>query len=183
MTWIVRHHDGSVEQVGALPGTAGIVTGASWAKLPREIDFVHESYDWSARKIVPRIDVWRAELLAKIDREREDARRPAMTQLLGQSFVYAEKAREVADYRAALGAPIASLKPAQLQARFPFAMAEVGASGDTLAVVIARFEAGATANRQVIARADAKATTAKRLIRSATTLDAMKAAAAVDWEN
>jgi hypothetical protein len=129
------------------------------------------------------IEAQRDELLAQVDNGREAARRPAMTQLFGQSFVYAEKAREVTDYRCVPANVLATLTLPARRARFPFAMAEAEATGDTLAVVITRFEAGASANRQVIAKVDATAIKAKRAIRAATTLTTMKAAAAVDWEN
>ena len=183
VAWIIRHGDGSEEQVGALPGTAGIGEGVAWAELPREIDFVRERFDWDARAIEPRLDVWRAELLAQVDAQRELARRGAITALVGQSFVYAEKAREVADYRALGSDAVAELDPSTTAARFAFAAAEVEATGDSLAAVFARFEAGANASRALLARIDARATSAKRAIRAATTPSAMQAAAKITWES
>lgn len=179
--WIVEHADGTLTQHDARPGTAGIAPGVRRVQVDRPIDFAREQVVWSTGKIEPRLDVWRAELLAAVDEQREAARRPYMTQLLGQSAIYANKAREVADYRSLLANVLTALTVPQRRQRFPFAMAEVDVTGETLPTVIARFEAGAAQN-QALGRIEAKATHAKVLIRAATTLDAMKAAAAVDWE-
>lgn len=180
--WIVEHADGTLTQHDARPGTNGIAPGVRRVQVERALDFAREQVVWSTGKIEPRLDIWRTELLAAVDEQRESARRPYMTQLLGQSAIYANKAREVADYRSLLANALATLTVPQRRQRFPFAMAEVDVTGETLPAVIARFEAGAAQN-QALGRIEAKATRAKAAIRAATTLQQMQAAAAVNWEN
>lgn len=142
---------------------------------------VLQTWSGSAAAWIDDVAKMRDVLLAKVDQDREAARRPAMTQLLGQSFVYAEKAREVHDYENVVGTLLATLTMPQRAARFPFATAEAEATGDSLATVIARFKAGIAASRATIARADALATKAKRAIRAATTPTQMQSAATVAW--
>lgn len=121
-------------------------------------------------------------LLAEVDRRREALRSAVMTQGVGQSYAYAQKASEVYDYRNIVGTLLAALTMPQKTARYPFAMAEATATGDTLAVVIARFEAGMATSRSRIAHVEAVATKAKRAIRAAATVAAKRAAyAAIDW--
>lgn len=181
MTWIVEHDDGTLTQHGQKPGTAGIATGKRMAATPRLIDPTLERWNWTTGKVEPMLDAWRTRLCAEIDCQREDARRPYMTQLLGQSFVYAAKGREADTYRSLAINVLSSLTMMQRLQRFPLAMAEVDATGDTLATVIARYQAGQDASNAAIGRIEALATRAKAAIRGATNLDAMKAAAAVQW--
>ncbi|MBA4756300.1 MAG: hypothetical protein H2050_15850 [Sphingobium sp.] len=123
-----------------------------------------------------------AGLIADIDHKREVLRAMVMTPGVGQSYAYAQKASEVYDYRNIVGALLAGLTMPQKTARYPFAMAEATATGDTLAVVIARFEAGMSTSRSRIAHVEAVATKAKREIRAAATIAAKRAAfAAIDW--
>lgn len=123
-----------------------------------------------------------AGLLAEIDRRREALRSAVMTQGVGQSYAYAQKASEVYDYRNIVGTLLTALTMPQKTARYPFAMAEATATGDTLAVVIARFEAGMATSRGRIAAVEAVATKAKRSIRAAATAAEKQAAfAAIDW--
>lgn len=120
--------------------------------------------------------------LAEVDRRREALRASVMTQGVGQSYAYAQKASEVYDYRNIVGTLLTALTMPQKTARYPFAMAEATATGDTLAVVIARFEAGMATSRGRIAAVEAVATKAKRAIRAAATAAAKQAAfAAIDW--
>lgn len=121
-------------------------------------------------------------LIAAIDRKREAQRAAVMTQGVGQSYAYAQKAQEVYDYRNVVGSILAALTTPQRTARYPFAMAEVAATGDSLATVISRFEAGMALSRTKIAKIEAIATKAKRAIRAASTTSAKQAAyAAVTW--
>jgi hypothetical protein len=123
-----------------------------------------------------------ARLLAEVDRKREKLRAAVMTQGVGQSYAYAQKATEVYDYRNIVGALLASLTAPQRTARYPFAMAEATATGDTLATVITRFESGMATSRGRIAAVEAAATKAKRAIRAATTSAAKQAAySAILW--
>lgn len=117
-----------------------------------------------------------AQLIAEVDRRRERLRAGVMTQGVGQSYAYAQKATEVYDYRNIVGSLLATLTVPKLTARYPFAMAEVAATGDTLAVVIARFEAGMATSRNKIAAVEAAAVKAKRAIRAASTMAAKHAA-------
>jgi hypothetical protein len=123
-----------------------------------------------------------ARLLAEVDRKREKQRAAVMTQGVGQSYAYAQKAQEVYDYRNVVGSVLAALTTPQRTARYPFAMAEVTATGDSLAIVIARFEAGMASSRTKIATIEAVATKAKRAIRAASTASAKQSAyAAANW--
>lgn len=123
-----------------------------------------------------------AELLAAVDRQRERMRAAVMTQGVGQSYAYAQKANEVYDYRNIVGSLLAALTVPQRTARYPFAMAEVAATGDSLATVIARFEAGMASSRSRIAAVEAAAVKAKRAIRAASTATAKRAAfSATTW--
>jgi hypothetical protein len=181
--WIVQHADGGLTQHCADPATSGDPPGARRAKLPRQLDLEVEAWDWAAGKIVTLVSPARARFEAAIDAQREAQRAAVMTQGVGQSYAYAQKAAEVADYRNLLAAVLAALATPQRAARFPFAMAEADATGDSLATVIARFETGIAASRVKIARVEALATKAKRAVRAAATIADMKAAAKIDWSN
>lgn len=123
-----------------------------------------------------------ARLLAQVDLEREKLRAAVMTQGVGQSYAYAQKAQEVYDYRNVVGSLLATLTVPQRTARYPFAMAEASASADDLATVIARFETGMEISRSRIAAVEAAATKAKRAIRAATTIATKQAAySAITW--
>ena len=123
-----------------------------------------------------------AALIARVDARREAMRAAVMTPGAGQSYAYAQKAAEVADHRRIDVANLAALDAAALTWRFPFAMAEAAASGDDLATVIDRFDAGMALSRSEIARVEAVACAAKRAIRAAVTIaDKQAAFAAIDW--
>lgn len=123
-----------------------------------------------------------ATLLGHVDRKREQLRAGVMTQGAGQSYAYTQKAGEVYDYRNVVGSLLESLTETQRAARFPFAMAEATATGDSLATVIAHFEAGMGASRTKIAQVEAAAVAGKRAIRAAATVSAKQAAfAAINW--
>ena len=123
-----------------------------------------------------------AALLVKVDRQREKLRATVMTQGTGQSYAYAQKAGEVYDYRNVVGSLLAGLTIPQRTARFPFAMAEATATGETLAAVITRFETGMAASRAKIAKVEAAAVAGKRAIRAAGSTAAKQAAfAAINW--
>lgn len=181
MAFIVQHADGSITQHEQRPGTAGIATGRRWAETPRILDQLLEGWDWSAKKVAPILDAWRKKLCAEVDAQREAHRSPYMTQLLGQSFIYASKGREADTYRSLATNVLIALTAPQRRLRFPIAMAEADITGDSLATVIARYQAGQDASNAALGRIEARATQAKAAIRAATTLETMKAAAAVDW--
>jgi hypothetical protein len=111
-----------------------------------------------------------ARMLDTIDEEREVRMMTSLTNGGAKKYEYAEKAREVRDYRSLAGAVIAGLllplNVAGTRDRFAWSMAEVDDTGDTLEVVITRYEAAmkrSTLARKVAARAQKL----KRLINAA----------------
>ncbi|WP_313337442.1 hypothetical protein [Sphingobium yanoikuyae] len=148
-----------------------------------------EGYDPAAIEALPAgyydpIDLAAGEaaLIAKVDARREEMRAAVMTPGAGQSYAYAQKAAEVADHRRIAPAELAEMDTAATIARFPFAMAEAAASGDSLAAVIDRFDAGMALSRSEIARVEAVACAGKRAIRAAEGLPAKQAAFyAIAW--
>lgn len=142
-----------------------------------------DSWSWSAhaRQWVEDAEKVEASLIAQVDARREEMRAAVMTPGAGQSYAYAQKAAEVADYRR-WATELAEMDEAATIARFPFAMAEAAASGDGLATVIDRFDGGMTLSRSEIARVEAVACAAKRAIRAAEGLPAKQAAFdAIAW--
>lgn len=99
-------------------------------------------------------------MLATIDYEREIRMMTDLTDGGAKKYEYAEKAREVRDYRSLGGAVVASLLiPLNISGtrdRFGWSMAEAEDTGDTLETVIARYEkkiVEAAFPRKVAARA------------------------------
>lgn len=143
-----------------------------------------DSWSWSAVACQWVEDAGKAEatLIARVDARREEMRAAVMTPGAGQSYAYAQKAAEVADHRRLAPGELAEMDTAATIARFPFAMAEAAASGDSLAVVIERFDAGMALSRSEIARVEAIACAGKRAIRAAEGLPAKQAAFdAIAW--
>jgi len=101
-----------------------------------------------------------ARMLDTIDEEREVRMMTSLTNGGAKKYEYAEKAREVRDYRS-LGGTVVSglllpLNIASTRDRFAWSMAEVDDIGDTLEVVITRYEAAmkrSMLTRKVAARA------------------------------
>lgn len=101
-----------------------------------------------------------ARMLDRIDEEREERMMAVLTTGGAKKYEYANKAREVRDYRTLPGATIALLLTAAnlagTQERFAWAMAEAADTGDSLETVIARYEAAmrrTAIDRKVAARA------------------------------
>jgi hypothetical protein len=109
-------------------------------------------------------------MLGTIDGERETRMMASLTDGGAKKWEYAEKGREVRDYRSLAGAIIAGLllplNIAGTRERFAWAMAEVDDTGDTLEVVITRYE-GAMRRAQVSRKVAARAQTLKRQISAA----------------
>jgi hypothetical protein len=112
-----------------------------------------------------------ARMIATIDAEREVRMMTDLTDGGAKKYEYAEKAREVRDYRSLGGAVVSGLllplNVAGTRDRFGWSMAEADDSGDTLEVVIGRIEAkivAAALPRKVAARAQKL----KRQLRAAT---------------
>ncbi|WP_332797144.1 hypothetical protein [Sphingomonas sp. LB3N6] len=120
-------------------------------------------------------------VLTQLDRERERAQMTVLTDGGAKKYVYNRKAVEVIDSRSLTVALLNALSLTDKQKRYPFAYAEMLATGDTLAVVLARFEAGLTASSAKIATIEAQAQKAKRAVRAAPTIAAKQAAAQVNW--
>lgn len=159
---------------------------SSVADPPGYSDITHR-WDATTKQMVA--DVSRADgpVCSPIDAERAVRRMPYLTMIQGQEFIYAMKALEVSNWYS-LGGSVAAiltavglLSTAQKNARFRFALKEAAVTGDTLQTVIARFEAGAAAALDPLADIDARAVTAKRAVRAASTMQAKQAAANVSW--
>jgi hypothetical protein len=109
-------------------------------------------------------------MIVAIDAERETRMMTQLTDGGAKKYEYAEKAREVRDYRGLSGSVVGSLLiPLNLSGtreRFAWAMAEVDDTGDTLEVVITRYE---TAMKSVVLarKVAARAQKLKRTIRAA----------------
>jgi hypothetical protein len=109
-------------------------------------------------------------MIASIDSEREMRMMLQLTDGGAKKYEYAEKAREVRDYRSLSGSAVGALLiPINLSGtrdRFAWAMAEVDETGDTLEVVITRYE---TAMKSVsfARKVAARAQKLKRTIRAA----------------
>jgi hypothetical protein len=132
--------------------------------------------------VVIDLNAAKAQLQDRIERAREAAQEKVLTGGGAKAAVYAAKATEVHDFRNLISTTaLTALSAAQRRARFPYAMAEADLTGDTLAVVMARFEAGVVASRKEVARVEALAQRAKRNIAAAADWSAIQQAAAVDF--
>ena len=120
-------------------------------------------------------------LLLKIDLESEEARMRVLTQGGAKKYIYMKKDAEYRDYTGLLISVVNALSLIDKRKRFPFAMAEVDLSGDSLATVMTRFEIGINNSIGELARVEALAQRTKRAIRTATTVSGKKAAAQVIW--
>ena len=109
-------------------------------------------------------------MLDTIDDEREARMMTSLTNGGAKKYEYAEKAREVRDYRS-LGSTVVSglllpLNIAGTRDRFAWSMAEVDDTGDTLEVVITRYE-GAMKRSMLARKVAARAQKLKRQINAA----------------
>lgn len=111
-----------------------------------------------------------AEMLDTIDNEREDRMMVLLTLGGAKKYEYANKAREVRDYRQLSGTVVANLLiPLNINGtreRFAWAMAEVDETGDSLETVITRWET-AMAQTNLVRKLAARAQKIKRAIRAA----------------
>jgi hypothetical protein len=109
-------------------------------------------------------------MLATIDGEREVKMMTTLTDGGAKKYEYAEKSREVRDYRTLGGSATAGLllplNVAGTRDRFGWAMAEVDDTGDSIETVITRYEAAM--RRDLLTRkVAARAQKLKRQIRAA----------------
>lgn len=123
-----------------------------------------------------------ADLLAQVDSLRESYQMTLLTSGGAKKMIYNSKQGEATDYAGLGAAAVAALNLATRAARFPYATLESKLSGDTLAVVIARWQTAQAVNLAEVQRVEAIAITAKRRIKAATTVAAKQAAyTAIDW--
>lgn len=117
-------------------------------------------------------------MLDVIDDERTMLMRPLLTTGQEIKYEYANKAREVRDYRLLSGAVVANLliplNIASTRDRFAWAMAERDETGDDLETVITRWET-AMKRTALTTKIAARAQKLKRQMRAATTTAAQKA--------
>lgn len=120
-------------------------------------------------------------LAVQVDRDREQAAMAVLSRGTGKTLEYMHKQREVLEYRALPAGQTKNLELGERRARFPFAMAEVDMTSDSLETVIKRFEAGIAASIPDLAKVAAKAQVAKRAVKAAGSKAAKQSAADVDW--
>lgn len=159
----------------------GEVGFARVIRTARQGDLSVEAVDPDTGAWSPRLEVLRDRALAALQVEYERRQAGLLTAGVAKSYAYAQKAAEVADYRAALTGLLQALTVPQQRTRFPFASADRDVRGGTLEQAIRRFEAG-LANRADLARNEALVTAAREAVRAATSADAIRAAAVVEWE-
>ena len=181
MIGIYRISDGVLLRVVADSDAASRENMAGCATTAAPTDYASGLYDFTGGAFVEATARIRPLLLAGIDAENERRQMAMLTAGGAKKWVYAAKAAEVHDYRNVIGAALATLTAAEKTARFPFASAEAADSGDSLATVIARYEAGIAASRATVAQIEAIAQRAKRGVRAAATAAAMRSAATISW--
>lgn len=123
-----------------------------------------------------------ADLLDLIDDTREAAQMKVLSSGGAKKLIYMAKTNEYQDYFKVGAAVIAALNLQTQQIRFPYAFSEMALTGDTLAVVMARWGTAQAKATNETQRIEAIAVTGKRLVRAATTKAAKKAAFdAINW--
>ena len=115
------------------------------------------------------IPALKVKALSDVDEKRQKLQDVYVSPGEGKKVVYAQKNAEQRDYYANGPTPVT-------EDRFPAALAEVAVTGDTLAVVIARFKAGVDASTKAMCLLDAIASKAKTDIQAATTKSEIEAA-------
>jgi len=122
-----------------------------------------------------------AKLLDDIDAQREALQMGVMTTGGAKKYVYARKAQEAETARGVLASVLNALSLVDRQKKYPFASAEMEQTGETLSVVLARFDAGVAASASRVAKIEAAAQKAKRAVRAAPSLAAKRTAANIAW--
>lgn len=164
------------------PFTSGAATkgpGQSAVKVDRFGDMGREKL--IAGKWQMDMTLLKPKLLDQIDDRRETEQMKYLTTGGAKKMVYTQKAAERKDYRALGSAAIALLNLTAQRTRFPAAFAEVDMTGDTLAVVMARFETGENNSNAKVYKLEAIAQKAKLAVKAATTEAAAIAAANPNW--
>jgi hypothetical protein len=123
-----------------------------------------------------------AQLLADVDRTREQLEMTVLSAGGAKKYVYSRKAVEAIDARTLVASVLNALSLTDKQRRFPFANAETLLTKEAISVVLARFEAAMVLTTTQLARIDAIAQVGKRAIRAATTIAAKRTAFAnISW--
>lgn len=139
-------------------------------------DYWQVPYKWTGR--TPSIDLpaYAEILCAQVDLRREEAEMAFLTKGGAKKYIYACKAVEYANYKTTPLVSLTALLAPDKALRWPFVQAEVTFTGDSFDVVMARIGAAMNSFAVSVATIDAKAVTAKRRIRAATTKALMDAA-------
>ncbi len=123
-----------------------------------------------------------AALLPLVDVQRETLQMTVLTPGGAKKYVYNRKAAEAIVANGIAATVLNAITLVERKRKYPFAYAEAALTGDTLAVVMARFETGMNTSAIENARIEAVAQKAKRDIKAATTAAAKRAAyAAINW--
>lgn len=148
--------------IGAAPDPAVQAwNGAQWVEDPLKVE---------------------AALLPLVDTQRETLQMTVLTPGGAKKYVYNRKAAEAILASGIAATVLNALTLVDRKKKYPFAYAESAVTGDTLAVVLARFETGMNTSAIENARIEAVAQKAKRDIKAATTAAAKCAAyAAINW--
>lgn len=176
MTFVIVSPDGTMRQVESMDGESS--DGKAVYATDRLGNPETERFDVEQEAWVPDVDAVRARALAEIDRQREAAQASVLTPGAAKSMIYAQKVREVANWRRMDPEERGWAVPAT---SFPAASAEAEATGEDLEVVMNRIGAAADAATCFVYRIEALAVTAKAAVRAAASVEEIATAADVDW--
>lgn len=168
---------------GQHPKDAGFAWDATKhvaTKIPKAPDIALQT--WNGTAWVDDVAKIEAALLPMVDDRRETLQMTVLTPGGAKKYVYNRKAAEAIAASGIAATVLNALTLVDRKRKYPFAYAESVVTGDALAVVLARFEAGMNVSAIENARIEAVAQKAKRDIKAATTAAAKRAAyAAINW--
>lgn len=183
--WILSNGAGEFRQVitdGAHPGDAGEdMTGRTATEMDRPGSLHLETPNLETGTWIDDVAAIKAMLIARIDADREALQKTLITRGTAKAVVYAQKASELANYQILGSAAVAAMTVEQRAAMFPAATAETIVTGETLADVLARIQAGVTASGSEMYRVEAIAQAAKIAVRAAVDKEAAYSAADFEW--
>ena len=137
---------------------------------------------WSGRTAVEDIAKVEALLLAMVDQQREPLQMTVLTAGGAKKYVYNRKAGEAIQASGIVPSLLNALTLVDKKKKYPFAYAESALTGETLSVVLSRFESGMNASAMENARIEAITQKAKREIKAAATAASKRAVyAAINW--
>lgn len=159
------------------PGGSTVLSNTNFTPGTMQYNRVSGTFVAMAQAVASAAQVLQS-MLDVIDDERTMLMRPLLTTGQEIKYEYANKAREVRDYRLLSGAVVANLliplNIASTRDRFAWAMAERDETGDDLETVITRWET-AMKRTALTTKIAARAQKLKRQMRTATTPAAQKA--------